>query len=111
MKSAVIMELPCCKNNCLFCRPTVVEQKTSAQEWKKVDASLLRQAADLKANGFDEIEVSGCDPIEYKNIVAFITLLKKKLKIRFVQLATHGRDLCNEDLAKRLGDAGLHSFV
>jgi MoaA/NifB/PqqE/SkfB family radical SAM enzyme len=103
----VICELNSCMNNCIFCKPTGTKRNLSEKELKSIDVHMMCQALDLRKRGFTEVEISGCDPIEYKKIGSFVKLLKEKLGFTFIQLSTHGRNLCEPNLAKRLNDAGL----
>jgi MoaA/NifB/PqqE/SkfB family radical SAM enzyme len=85
-----------------------MRREVGARELKRIEASLLRQARDLKKKGLDDcLEISGCDPIEYPPIVSFIKYLKVKLRFKFVILSTHGRDLSDAGLVKALDESGL----
>ncbi len=109
LKSAVIIDLNCCKNSCLFCNPQrLIKSKVCEKDLKNIEIKLLRQAGDLYKKGLNRyVEISGSDPIEYRKIAPFINYLKNELKCGTVMLSTHGRDLHNEKLVKDLKRAGL----
>ncbi|MCK5026510.1 MAG: radical SAM protein [Nanoarchaeota archaeon] len=105
-KSVVIIELNSCKNSCLFCNPKGIRRTIGFKEMKQIEVHLLKQVNDLKRRGFKEVEISGCDPIEYDKITGFIKWLKKN-SFKQVMLSTHGRDLHNIELVNEFKKAGL----
>lgn len=108
-KSAIIIDLNSCSNNCLFCCPEVRPHKVPYKEIEKdVEVKMLRQAIDLARKGLgDFVEISGSDPVQYKKISNFIRYLKRRLKFKNVMLATHGRDLKDMNLVSELKKSGL----
>jgi MoaA/NifB/PqqE/SkfB family radical SAM enzyme len=108
IESAVIIEWNSCRNSCIFCNPEKVRRNVSREECKKIKAHLLRQVLDLKKRGLDHyLEISGRDPIEYKEIVPFIKYLKEESNFEFVWVCTHGRNLSDARLVKALDRSGL----
>lgn len=109
-KGAIIIEINSCKNNCIFCGPNRAKntkRQVSKEELEDIAGHILKQATDLKSKGIREIELSGCDPIEYPKIASFISWLKKDMRFNFVRLSTHGRDLHDVRLVKSLKNVRL----
>lgn len=106
MASAII-EINSCKNNCVFCNPFAKKRHLSEEEVKNLEYYFLGQAMELSKSGYRALEISGGDPIEYRSIDKLIALLKKDLKFKYVVLSTHGRDLSDVGLVRRLKKAGL----
>ncbi len=105
-KSGIVIQLHC-KNSCVFCNPLGIRKKFNKEELKKIESNLLQQACHLKKRGFNEVEISGYDPIEYEKIAHLVKRLKKDMKFELVLLLTHGRDLHNLKLVKELEAARL----
>lgn len=107
VKNAVIIGLNSCKNRCLFCNPKGWLTMIDDVKFKEIEEDLNNQVKELQCAGIRELEISGADPLEYKNIAKFIKHIKEDFGIRYVQISTHGRDLSNKELVKDLRDAGL----
>jgi MoaA/NifB/PqqE/SkfB family radical SAM enzyme len=71
-----------------------------------VATSIYNQAISLRKNGFTNVELSGHDPIQLENIAGYVHWLKE-IGFTEVLLLTHGRDLCDISLVKKLNIAGL----
>lgn len=109
--SVVIVDVRTCKNRCLFCNPNGRPSTSlSPERLRSIESAVLAQVINLKQRGFDEIEISGSDPIEYSKIVPFIYWLKNDMSFKFVLLLTHGRDLRRKTLVKELAASGLNAI-
>ena len=64
MKKTVIVILLVCRNNCIFCSPNPITQTISEKEIKKIEYELLKDILELRKKEFDDIEISGSDPIQ-----------------------------------------------
>lgn len=106
VKSVVIIELNSCRNSCVFCNPQGMRRIIDDNELKKIESHLLKQVLDLKKKGFKEVEISGCDPVEYSKISEFIRWLKD-IGFEYVELSTHGRNLSDLKLTRKLRESGL----
>lgn len=99
-----------CRNNCLFCNqtPFKVLQRILPRyiNLKKEEREILKDAITLKKRGIKKVKISGQDPIQYKKLPELITWLKKN-GFLYVEVTTHGRDLCNKELVTKLEKAGL----
>jgi len=98
---AIILS-PSCDNNCLFCGDI---KTASENEIKEQEIKAFKNLEEFKKKGIKQIEISGCDPIEYENIAELIEYIKKDFD--FVQLSAHGRNLSNKEFAKKLVDSGV----
>jgi len=86
-----------CSNKCLFCDG---REQASASEVKKQEIKVLRNIFEFKKKNKKIIEISGGDPIDYKNIIELIKYLKG-LEFK-VQLSTHGNRLGDENFCNKL---------
>lgn len=93
---------PGCKNHCEFC----VGGKASPQHMREKELGIARDILSYMKKGYDSIEISGGDPIEYDKIVGLVRYLKKCGFSR-IMMSTHGRNLCDMDFAKDLISAGI----
>lgn len=107
VRSMIIIDTNSCMNSCLFCNP---ERKwVKIDNYRKYELHMMRQALDLiKAGLTEEVEISGCDPIEYPRIAEFIKWLKSK-GYGEIQLSTHGRLFKDEKIVEKMKYAGLDS--
>ena len=110
MKGCIVVELSACRNACLFCGSSRDISTISDQEMQKIERNFLKHAIELKNGGFDEVELSGVDPVEHPQIASFVKLLRNKLGFRKVQLSTHGRNLENAALVDDLRLARLTDY-
>src|SRR5579883_1539032 len=101
---ALIIDLKTCKNSCFFCSD--LKRIVPDEEMARITRGLQRDVASLKASGIKTIEISGQDPLEYPLIDSLIRELKNEGFAK-VELLTHGRNLCDAELVKRLAAAGL----
>ena len=106
--SAIVFHIGSCKNSCLFCNPGRKRHQIDKAGMRKMEAEIFAQITNLKKRGFKEIEISGNDPVEYEKLPQFIKWLKEDMAFTRVILATHGRNLKDRKLVKRLKDAGLN---
>lgn len=94
-----------CINDCPFCdlpkkfRPT----KT---ELRKQEVGIYKDLLRFKKKGYDKIDISGSDPIEYDKIIPLINYMKN-IGFNEIHLSTHGRKLKDKEFVKKIVDAGL----
>ncbi|MBF0330392.1 MAG: radical SAM protein [Candidatus Omnitrophica bacterium] len=110
MRGALVFELNACRNNCVFCGSQRKVSDIPVLEMKRIERLALKHALELKNGGYDELEISGGDPVEYPRIAEFVRLLRGRLGFRSVQLSTHGCDLADPVLVDRLRSAGLTQY-
>lgn len=103
-KGALVIDLKTCKNACVFC--SNLKGTPSDEELLTISARLSEDIADLKAQGVRKVEISGQDPIEYPAIAELIAQLKTQ-DFDHVELLSHGRNLADPLLVKKLSAAGL----
>jgi MoaA/NifB/PqqE/SkfB family radical SAM enzyme len=90
----------------LFCRFCNGRSKKSEFEIREQGIKIYKNLVDFKNQGIKKIEISGCDPIEYKNIAELIAYIKKE-GFECVRLSTHGTELAKSSLRKKLALSGL----
>jgi MoaA/NifB/PqqE/SkfB family radical SAM enzyme len=105
--AGVNIRLNSCSNRCLFCCPEGSYKSIDNEELKQTEINVFNQVENLKKRGFRVIEITGDDPVEYEEIPQFINWLKNDMNFLRVRLATHGRNLRDGNLVKRLKEAGL----
>jgi MoaA/NifB/PqqE/SkfB family radical SAM enzyme len=105
-ESCAIILSPSCENNCLFCGGA---KKVSKSELKKQEVKVLKNIIGFRKQGHTKIEISGTDPIEYKNLIKLVKYLIK-IGFNFIQLSTHGNLLKNKTLVEELILAGITKF-
>ena len=103
---ANLVQINSCSNSCVFCNPERIRTRPTPENLRLIEEDAVRQARELRRRGFNLVEISGSDPIEYPGIVRFVRYLKKDLKFSGVQLSTHGRPLRDAALVKALKGAG-----
>jgi len=103
---AIQIENESCLNACIFCKPDGFK-KSDKKNISEVAVSIYKQALNLRKHGFTDVELSGHDPLQFEKIVGFIVWLRK-IGFKKITLATHGRNLCDAILTKKLNDAGLN---
>ncbi len=110
MRGAVLIELKACSNNCIFCGSQRKVGAIPKKEMREIEKDFLKHAMELSKGGFDELQISGNDPVEYPKIASFVKLLRRKLGFRHVQLSTHGRNLEDRGLVDDLRRAGVNEY-
>lgn len=93
-----------CLNRCTFCSGTVKEGVTTESIFSK----FLTDADYFIKNKYDEVEISGNDPLQFSKLVEVVEYLKKN-GIKKIVLSTHGRHLKDLSLVESLAMAGLNS--
>jgi MoaA/NifB/PqqE/SkfB family radical SAM enzyme len=99
---AVILN-PSCKQHCLFCGniPNYVNPNI-----KKQEIAVLKNLIDFQKKNYENIEISGSDPIEYPKIVQLIRYIKK-IGFKNIKLSTHGQNLANDDFRRSILQSGM----
>lgn len=102
---AGIIIMPGCMNECFFCKPysKIFGERLDLNKQK---INILKNLIEFKKKGMTNIEISGCDPIEYNYIVELIEYIKN-LGFKNILLSTHGRLFSNKIFSKKMRDAGL----
>jgi uncharacterized Fe-S cluster-containing radical SAM superfamily protein len=95
-----------CKNNCVFCKTTL---QVDGAELERQERDVAKALEEYIKQGFEKIEISGHDPIEYEWIAQLIGYMKKR-GFRDIMLSTHGRRLCDKRFCGELALAGLTSL-
>lgn len=93
-----------CLNRCTFCNGDTNDSRTVEEKFSK----FKEDAKHFLNKGYNEIEISGNDPIQYSKIVDCVKFLKD-IGIKKIVLSTHGRNMKDEHLTKNLAEAGLTS--
>lgn len=90
-----------CMNRCAFCEGSsmVIDEETKFN-------IIISNADHFIEKEIKQVEISGGDPGEYNRIVEVVQYLTDN-SIEVIQLSTHGRTLKDENLVRRLKDAGL----
>jgi len=100
---AALIISPYCDNNCLFCGSS---PQISDIEIKKLESDLEQNITYHLNAGFKRIELSGCDPGEYRDINNLLKYLKEK-GFEYIFLSTNGNRFSDYELAKELVLNGL----
>ncbi len=95
-----------CSNNCLFCGGI---KSLSNKERIKQEETALRSLEYFRSNGFQSIDISGGDPIEYDELVPFVEKVSQSGFVT-IQLSTHGVGLSENGLCDNLISAGVNKF-
>lgn len=101
---AVILS-PGCNNNCVFCKVGEID-RTGYIRLKLQKYKAFMNLKNFKKKGITDIEISGSDPIEVKDITQFIRKIKKN-GFKFVQLSTHGKRLSDASFLDKLIESGI----
>ena len=102
-RMAALIISPYCDNNCVFCGS---QPPISDHELNKLESELEQNIEYHLNAGFKNIELSGCDPGEYKAIHKLVKRLKDK-GFKYVLLSTNGNRFSDYELAKKLVEKGL----
>jgi MoaA/NifB/PqqE/SkfB family radical SAM enzyme len=107
---------PGCSNDCFFCGLEKKQKKVKIYLKNKTELTddyfseekknVLKNILEFKKRGINCVEISGCDPIEYDDIVSLIKYLKF-LCFERVILSTHGKRLADKEFAQQLNQTGL----
>lgn len=95
-----------CSNNCLFCGGI---KSLSASEKKDQEETASQSLEYFISEGFQSIDISGGDPIEYEGLVSFVDKVGRS-GFETIQLSTHGVGLADGDLCERLIAGGVNKF-
>ncbi len=95
-----------CSNNCLFCGGV---KWLSKEEKREQEETALKSLEHFKLSGYQSIDISGGDPIEYEGLLPFVKKVKKN-GFHTIQLSTHGVGLNNDGFCEELIDAGINKF-
>ena len=96
---------PSCANYCLFCGKV----NTTEEELRQQEENVAKNLIEFKERGMKKIEISGSDPIEYKNIISLVKYMKR-MGFESIQLSTHGRQVADEFFLISLVKAGINRF-
>jgi MoaA/NifB/PqqE/SkfB family radical SAM enzyme len=101
---AGVVVSPYCSNRCLFCAYSGVKKTTDSEIQEQITA-VNKNLVDFKKQGYENIEISGSDPLEYDRIADLITRIKKDF--RWVKLSTNGVRLADESFLDGIINAGV----
>ena len=96
---------PGCTLSCAFCSPRHPKH-FSIKEWLQNETDVIKNIDYLFDHGVKNIEISGCDPGECRNLPKIIQYAKK---YAHVMLSTNGIRFSDPSLAQELVVAGLDS--
>ena len=105
MSGGIILN-PGCQSRCVFCGHCP-KRSFIVQKWQFLKAAM--NLAQFKRQGIADIEISGSDPIEHRDIIDTVKAIKRH-SFRHVQLSSHGRRLADQKFAASLIDAGVDEF-
>jgi MoaA/NifB/PqqE/SkfB family radical SAM enzyme len=95
-----------CQNRCTFCSGQNPGLEPYGNNPETKFNSHIDEINHFLNKGVKQIEISGGDPGEYSRIADIVRYITDN-GVERVQLSTHGRTLCNEDLVVALAAAGL----
>lgn len=95
-----------CSNFCFFCHSLKYQ---SDDKDKTDEKGVIEDLMGYRKKGYTRLEISGNDPIEYEGLRRIVDL-SKKLGFENILINTHGRNLCNDDFARELIEAGINIF-
>lgn len=105
MSGGIILN-PGCQSRCVFCGHCP-KRSFVVQKWQFFKAAM--NLAQFKRQGITDIEISGSDPIEHRDIIDTVKAIKRHGFNR-IQLSTHGRRLADQKFAASLIDTGVDEF-
>jgi SAM-dependent methyltransferase len=82
------------------------EKTLSDKDFKLQEINIMKSILEFKKKGIKDIEIFGCDPLEYTNITSLIKYLKY-LGFEKISLNTRGYFLKKKSLLNDLKNAGL----
>lgn len=94
---------PGCDNYCVFCRQVPAPNQKELMDQER---NVLKCLLEFRRKGIKKIEISGSDPIQYRQIIKLIKYVKK-LGFPFVQLSTHGSYLMDNSFRQQLINSGI----
>ncbi|MDD5537699.1 MAG: radical SAM protein [Candidatus Omnitrophica bacterium] len=100
---------PYCSSACVFCRPLWQDSRMPRKEWQKQLADASRALKEFRREGFEKIDVSGGDPLEFLGLPAFIREARR-LGFRWIRVSTNGVRLADKAFARRLVASGVDAF-
>ncbi len=95
-----------CSNSCVFCGGT---KKVSKNGKTRQEKTALESLKHFKSKGFQCIDISGGDPIEYEDLLPFARKINDS-GFKTIQLSTHGMGLAEDGLCEDLISAGVNKF-
>lgn len=91
-----------CSNDCIFCGPSGQDRRKPRHEvLVEMERSAYAAIKELRGQGYERIEVSGHDPLEYEHLPEYITALRKA-GFKWVRVSTNGVRLSDAGFARKL---------
>jgi len=100
---------PYCSNACVFCRPLWQDARMPRKEWQKQLADASRALKEFRKEGFEKIDISGGDPLEFSGLPAFVRQARR-LGFSWIRVSTNGVRLADKTFARRLLASGVDAF-
>ncbi|PIQ88756.1 MAG: hypothetical protein COV72_06750 [Candidatus Omnitrophica bacterium CG11_big_fil_rev_8_21_14_0_20_42_13] len=92
---------PYCSNNCVFCRPQGTSNKISPYELSKLEQDISASIKEFRKKGYNRIEISGADPLEYGKLPELITTLNTN-GYKWIRISTNGVKLSDINFTKTI---------
>ena len=100
---------PRCTNACIFCTPRQQDNAYTRKEWSDSIRNAHEAIREFRAAGFDKLEVSGGDPLEYRGLPELIKDARR-LGFAWIRVSTNGVRLSDRRFAQALLKSGVDIF-
>ena len=90
-----------CSQDCIFCGPLGQYRFKSEEYLLQVRDRAYAAIKEFRDGGYDKIEVSGLDPIEFEGLAEYIGALRSA-GFKWVRISTHGSRLSDIGFARKL---------
>lgn len=90
-----------CSNHCIFCRPLGEDSRRTPEQVVQIEKEICSDIKKFREIGYESIEVSGGDPVDYDKLPELIATIRKK-GFKWVRVSTHGVRLANKNFLNKL---------
>lgn len=105
----VITVTPGCSNKCIFCL-NAYKKPLSPIDFRKSEINMHRKMISYRKMGYENLDISGSDPLDYNKLIPMIKYIKK-IGFKRILLCTHGRISPNKNkIISELITAGVTGF-
>ncbi|NTV28951.1 MAG: radical SAM protein [Candidatus Omnitrophica bacterium] len=100
---------PYCSNHCVFCRPLNEDSRLNRPALETMEKMAYAAISELRSQGYEKIEVSGADPLEYDGLPEYIKAVRQG-GFSWVRVSTNGVRLADRHFTGALLDSGVDVF-
>lgn len=90
-----------CSNHCIFCRPLGEDSRKTLEQVAQMEKEIYSDIEKFREIGYERIEVSGGDPVDYDKLPELIAAIRKK-GFKWVRISTHGVRFANNNFLNKL---------